>query len=182
MPAWLKDPAPASSGGWKYTVALWGGSLVALVVVFGAAMWLFDQHQTDSPMPVAARATAPVAAADPVVPARKESALPPMVLLAPAPAKPVAQVAVPELPAPVAIAEKPVAKAAPKPAPTQKVALAERAAAPARPKAKAKAPAGITLPPARERRLAAEPPRENTPSKCQRGELARECAARNGSY
>lgn len=198
MPAWLKDPAPAPGAGWKHAVALWGGSLVALAVVFGGAMWLFDQHNADSTKVVAApNATPPVVpAAVSVVPERRESTLPPLVLLAPAPATPAALAEVPppavaEL-APKVIAERTVAKAAPKPAPQpeHKVALVKPAAVQARPKArlalapkaKPRALAGITLPPAREPRIAAEPPRENAPSKCQRGELARECAARNGSY
>jgi hypothetical protein len=235
MPAWLKEPppVPASGAGWKQTVALWGGSAVLLAVVFAGAMWLFEEHKADSALEVVAASASlpaqPVAqpAAPGPAPARA-TGLPPLVLLAPAPATPAAPPAAvapveTATPAPPAAAVKPVEPVAPpivkpapratpakpaksmKPAPAKAApkALAEPARKPAlagpvavAPKAKAK-PAvkpkrvaakpklsgGVTLPPARERSGQDEteqaPP---APRKCQPGELARECAARNGAY
>jgi hypothetical protein len=216
LPAWLLDAVPAPAGTWKRTVSLWGGALAALAVVFAGSMWLFAEHSSGtSTAVVAPGAPAPaVQAQQEILPERKPSALPPLVLLTPAPAVPPVPAAdkpaVPApvaakplsvqaaVPQPVAVAPKTVAKAAAKPSPARSVvkavlpkpvlvakpAVAAPKRAPVLAKAKPKVVAGVMLPPARARRAIAnaEPPPANTPSKCRTGELARECAARNGSY
>ncbi len=87
-PAWLNEqPAPpAERRNWKDTLLFWSASIAGVVVVFAAAMWLFDEHGASRPATVQASAQrAPVPAAAPATPAAAASTLPPLVLLAPTP-------------------------------------------------------------------------------------------------
>ena len=132
LPSWMRPTAarPTVGGRWKQSVLLWGGSLLTLAVAFGAALWLFDEHNNERAMAVVARAELPAAPAAPEWPSGA-SALPPLVLLS-EPVKLSAPVAA--VPAPLKVRTKaPVAKVAPK-----KAVLAK--SAPAQPKAKIKKP------------------------------------------
>ena len=175
LPSWMRPTAarPTVGGRWKQTVLLWGGSLLTLAVLFGAALWLLDEHNNERAMAVVARAELPAAPAAPEWPSGA-SALPPLVLLS-------EQVTVAAVPAPLKVRTKaPVAKIAPKKAVLAKSAavqpkakikkplvLAKHAPAPAPAKAKAK-----------PKLLASAVPRPATAHRCLPSALARGCANR----
>lgn len=191
MPFWLKEPAASASavGRWKHTALLWGGSLLTLAVVFAGAMWLFDEHSNERAMAVVAHSqlpAAPVAPAQAAPPRPSGAALPPLVLLAPAKpeaAKVAAPVAVAPVLAPPTVRTKPPAAriAAKAPSKAQHKALLAKNAAPG---PKARRPAGARKPLVLAKHTA---PIARGKSKvqaavqfhrCQPGELARECLAR----
>ena len=175
LPSWMRPTAarPTVGGRWKQSVLLWGGSLLTLAVLFGAALWLLDEHNNERAMAVVARAELPAAPAAPVRPS-SASALPPLVLL-PEP------VTVAAMPAPLKVRTKaPVAKVAPK-----KAVLAKSAAV--QPKAKIKKPlvlakhAPAPVPAkvkAKPKLLASAASHPAKAHRCLPGELARGCAKR----
>ena len=154
VPVWLREPVPAPSGGggafaaFKRAAIFWGASVAALVVVFAGAMWLFDEHGSDQPL--ALESTAPPRTPTPApAPVVRTSALPPLVLLAPAPdpaAKTGVPAAVAALPAPQSPLQalKTPAKAAPLAAQlVPKAPAAKPVLAKAAPKAAPKVPAQL---------------------------------------